>query len=335
MTDEKNTNDTPIVTWQDVPLPWQTTPWHQLQQRFAQSRFAHGLLLIGTAGLGKRVFAERIAYYLLCAAPIEPGIPCGQCHSCELLQAGNHPDRIVLEPEQSGGSIKIDAVRSLQHELTQTAQLSHGKVVIIDPAEAMNTACSNALLKSLEEPPPHTYFLLLSTQPRLLSATIRSRCQLLRFSPSEGNAALTWLSAKLKQMVSNSDPQALLGLARGAPLLALALVKGGTAGTEELSCDLKTIKTGADPLKIAQKWSKQPLQTLICTFFIELCHELRYLYDPKEELQTPALRLDLKKAYQFYDELVVTVRILQAKVSLNQQLMLEQLLLKWREIFIR
>lgn len=269
----------------------QATLWQSLQTRLIAGQLPHGLLLTGPKVSDKRGFADRLVQTLLCLAEPATGSACGFCHSCQLLASGNHPDRYALEPEQEGGSIKIDLVRAVQQDLNGTAQLGHGKVIVIDPAEGLNMAAANALLKALEEPPPQTYFLLLSTQPLLLAATIRSRCQVINF---RGEGA-----------VIEPDPLAL-----------------------EFSQDLKSLQQKtADPLALAQKWSKGNLQDLVSFLLASLSEQLR-----QEALQTSPTRLDLKQAYAFYDEVLATLNRLQHRANLNQQLVLEQLFLQYCDL---
>ncbi len=160
----------------------QKTVDQNLHARAAAGQLPHGLLLVGPKTLDKRAIADSLTAALLCLAEPATGAACGVCHSCQLIASGNHPDRYVLEPEQEGGTIKIDLIRAVQQDINGTAQLGHGKVILIAPAEGLNMAAANALLKALEEPPPLTYFLLLCTQPMLLPATIRSRCQMFNLS---------------------------------------------------------------------------------------------------------------------------------------------------------
>ena len=125
--------------------PWQVALWQQLVGR---TQHAHAYLLHGAAGIGKRALAERLMAYLLCRQPTDVGA-CGQCKACYLLAAGTHPDNFILQPEEPEKPIKVDQVRELVSFVVQTAQLGGRKVVLVEPAEAMNLNAANALLKSL------------------------------------------------------------------------------------------------------------------------------------------------------------------------------------------
>src|SRR5690606_31936472 len=142
-----------LMTDQAVsPCPWHLPVWDALT---AGSRHAHAFLFAGLPGVGKRLFAEAFAAHLLCLQP-QSGRACGQCRSCHLCQAGSHPDRLVVEPEEQGKAIRIDAIRQLGDFMGQTAQQGGRKVIILHPAEAMNLNAANALLKSLERSEEHT-----------------------------------------------------------------------------------------------------------------------------------------------------------------------------------
>jgi len=205
-------------------FPWQADAARDALAR--RSTWPHGLLLTGRRGIGKRVLAMHLATALLCERPRGDGSACGTCASCGYVAAGQHPDLRVLdlvEVDDEGESkalaeIKIDTVRDLTKWALLTSHRGTAKVALIDPAEALNIAAANALLKTLEEPPPSTYFILVSHHPGRVAPTLRSRClQLAAPRPSQ-EQAVAWLAA---QGVANA--QAVLAQAGGAPLAALRL----------------------------------------------------------------------------------------------------------------
>jgi len=198
--------------------PWHQQLWLQLCDYHARHRLAHALLLSGSPAIGKLAFAAQLAQYLLCAAPVEHA-PCGQCHSCHLLAAGNHPDLIAIRPQENSKTIKVDEIRAFVAAVTMTPQIATRRVVIIEPAQAMNRAAANSLLKTLEEPNPENYILLVSDAPWELPATIRSRCQQIVMPVPTEQDSLAWL----KQQAPSEDWPAYLRAMQGLPLDALAL----------------------------------------------------------------------------------------------------------------
>jgi len=209
-------------------LPWQQQPLREwLGQR---ASWHHATLLNGQAGLGSRRLALHLAQGLLCQTP-DAALACGRCDSCRLFAAGSHPDFRLLEREYDEKSarsadprrrdaIVVDQIRALIDNFVYlSAHLRVAKVVMIYLAEEMNPNAANALLKSLEEPPPDTYFILVSHQPRRLAPTIISRCRLVPSPRPSVSEAAGWLQAQ-----GAADPQTLLAQAGGAPLQALTML---------------------------------------------------------------------------------------------------------------
>ena len=182
--------------------------WRQWRDALAGERMHHGWLLAGKAGLGKHDFAMAAARALV----TEPGVPQPQ---------DNHPDIIVLtygpkddkgekaqaegKPFELARSIRIKQIRAMQRRLITRPTLGSKRAIIIDPADDLEKAAANALLKSLEEPPAGTFFLLVTHRPARLLPTIRSRCRTLRF-PVLSDAQL---GAMLADEGLTPDPQAI------------------------------------------------------------------------------------------------------------------------------
>jgi DNA polymerase-3 subunit delta' len=214
----------PQLDSREALLPWQTAAAEQALR--ARSRWPHALLITGRRGIGKRRLALQFAKALLCESPESDGGACGRCASCGYIAAGAHPDLRVVEPverDEEGNAkpldaILVDRIRELADFAQLTSHRQRAKVAVIAPAEAMNAAAANALLKTLEEPPPATYLLLVSDQWGRLPATIVSRCRVLPAPEPGSAAAVAWLA---QQGVEHAD--LLLAEAGGAPLTALAL----------------------------------------------------------------------------------------------------------------
>jgi len=204
-------------------LPWQGDAVRDALA--ARATWPHALLLCGPAGLGKRTLALHLARALLCEAPRPDGEACGRCPSCHLVLAGQHPDLALVEPfavEDDGEvrrleTIPVDRIRALSDWAQLSSHRGRAKVAIIVPAERMHPAAANALLKTLEEPPPDTLLVLVAHQPERLPATIRSRCRLMPAPRPRRAEASAWLRAQ-----GVAAPDVALAQAAGSPLVALA-----------------------------------------------------------------------------------------------------------------
>jgi DNA polymerase-3 subunit delta' len=179
------------------PHAWQAERWKQVLGAHAAGRLAHALLLAGPRGAGKGHFAAGLASFLLCESSGHARRPCGECRSCVQIAAGTHPNLMRLQPAEDKRDIAIDDVRALLDRLHLSSHYGQAKLAIIEPADALNASGVNALLKTVEEPPPATHLLFVSERWRALPATLRSRCQILRFArpralATESEAAGEW-----------------------------------------------------------------------------------------------------------------------------------------------
>ncbi|KQW76577.1 DNA polymerase III subunit delta' [Methylibium sp. Root1272] len=223
----------------DGLLPWLEAP---LAQALHGTR-GHALLLHGMQGVGQFELALAAAAAWLCegddAAARPGGRACLVCTACRLIAARTHPDLMVLIPEAlqealgwsgsdeaadgEGGKskakpsreIKVEAVRAAVGFAQQTSSRGGAKVTVIYPAERMNAASANTLLKTLEEPPGRARFVLASAAPQRLLPTVRSRCQTLRVPLPAPDVAAGWLAAR-----QVAQPEVLLAAAGGQPLEA-------------------------------------------------------------------------------------------------------------------
>lgn len=319
--------------------PWQIENWSLLQTQKASGRLAHGLLLTGVEGTGKRLFVEQFAQALLCKSPDMEGMACGQCASCHLFNAGTHPDIIRVSPEEDSKVIKIDQVRELATGLTMTSQYGGYRVAIIFPADVMNTAAANSLLKTLEEPPPNTILMLVTSQPMRLPATVRSRCQQLAFPLPASAVAIDWVSHQAGQ--SAQQAALLLSLASGAPLRALEIATEGQIEVrEQLINDIHALANGlADPVKVANSWLKTGAKfPLYCLYSwladmirLKMASQPPYLANPDlaEKLRELAKRLNLTNLYEFLALARQAKGLLETQA--NDQMLLESVLIPWHQ----
>lgn len=211
--------------------------WREWRGAEAGARMHHGWILAGPQGVGKGSFARAAAAELVA----EPGVHQPESHA--------HPDIIVLThppaneeeakkrnegmPYQTKRNIPIDVVRAMQHRLNTRPTLGQRRVVIIDPADDMEKGAVNALLKSLEEPPVGTYFLLVAHRVGRLLPTIRSRCRILRFAPLD-DAQVDVILADAAPQADTATRAAAIAAAQGSPGVALEFVSEALAPVHAL-----------------------------------------------------------------------------------------------------
>lgn len=326
--------------------PWQKESWQHLITPFQQQRMAHALLLTGEQGLGKEHIAQLLAKTVLCHQPDE--FACGECKSCLLFQAETHSDYLWIEPD--GRQIKIDQIRNMIDKLSQTAQLGKMKVACIAPAEAMNTAAANALLKCLEEPTSQTLIILISHSPKRLLPTILSRCQRVALQKPSFVQADIWLSTWLSVQ---SERQQLLHLANGNPLQAkayfeqdmLPLLQQIQAQLRRLLIGNADIVSDAEALlKMAGKTNQEKLEFLQRVLLIQqwivwqlirqnfsLTHLLANQEDWQQLQQQPRFAQSLYRMLELIQRLLKEVT---GNSNPNPQLLLEYLLSQWQHALI-
>lgn len=321
--------------------PWQHGVWRHLSDYISQQRIPQALLLTGVPGIGKRHLAEIYAAALLCEAPAAQGFACGSCAACKLYQANTHPDYLTIEPEEPGKAIGIDRIRQLIVKLALKPQYEAHRLVIFQPADALNIASANAFLKCLEEPSERTCFILISDQPSKLPATIRSRCQQMRFEIPDGRLASDWL----RQQGVKDNVDQLLAMAQGAPLLAKCYAEQQyiPLRRECFEAWLQIAQGKGNLLMVAEQWQKQEtidLSVLLAWVgswladLVKLAHNVdeAQLDNPdfKKSLQALAERLELKRLYRYYDSVLRSRSLL--ATQLNKQLMTERLLIDWSQL---
>jgi len=213
--------------------PWLRPHFEQLVNSYQSGRGHHALLIQSLPGMGDEALIYAITRFLMCQQP-QGYKSCGQCRSCQLMQAETHPDYYALEPEKGKTTLGIDAVRAISEKLYERARLGGAKVVWLKDAAQLTEAAANALLKTLEEPPENTWFLMACREPGRLLATLRSRCGLHHLSVPQEAWAISWLARE----VTTSQEAALsaLRLSGGAPAAALALLQPNVQTQREQLC---------------------------------------------------------------------------------------------------
>lgn len=238
-------------------LPWQQQSWQRLVSRFP--KIPHAILLSGMPGTGKRPFADQLAAWLLCLNR-SPQQACGECPSCQWLKADTHPSLLRISPEVDNKGkvsqfIKIDQIRELMPFVQQTGK--GWRVIIIEPAESLNIAAANALLKTLEEPGEQVTLILVSDQPLQLPATIRSRLQQYRVGEVSHQQALDYLNTR--GSFSMEQSQLLLNISNGAPLAALHMAEQPAflARQDWLNDWQKLLERRLSPVTLSGNWQKR------------------------------------------------------------------------------
>ena len=305
--------------------PWHEAAWRQLQ--VVRERLPHAILFHGEAGTGKSGFIEAFAQSLLCENVRPDGFACGACASCGWFAQHNHPDYRRVRPEaleddgavegEEGADdgkkakasktpskeIKIEQIRQLADFMNISTHRQGLRVVVLYPAEALNTPASNALLKTLEEPPPGTVFLLASNGLDRLLPTILSRCRKFALPLPEHGVALAWLKA---QGLGERDADSWLREQGGAPLAALAQSEAGNREELELLLAVLARPNAEGALKHADKLSKIPLSTIVSwqqrwlydLLSVKMSGQLRYYPRHQKELAALAATVHTVKLLQ-------------------------------------
>ncbi|KAF1029839.1 MAG: DNA polymerase III subunit delta' [Burkholderia plantarii] len=338
--------------------PWQTDDWRRLQG--LREHWPHALLLHGQAGIGKLRLAQHLAQGMLCEAPRENGEPCGACVACNWFAQGNHPDYRIVLPEALAGEapgaapdepkaeadeggkktrapskeIKIEQVRALLDFCSVGSHRGGARVVVLYPAEALNVAAANALLKTLEEPPAGVRFVVVSSRFDRLLPTIVSRCrQWPMLAPASG-AAVAWLDA---QRVP--DASALLAEAGGAPLAALALAGDENRPLRDWTLNQLAAGAGCDPFACGETLQKLPvpvvlgwLQRWLYDLLAQrMADTPRYFPAQRDALARCARAIDANAFARFLK--VVTRQRAVETHPLNARLVFEELFLGYRDLF--
>ncbi|CAN7347890.1 DNA polymerase III subunit delta' [Trinickia sp. LjRoot230] len=340
--------------------PWQLDDWTRLQG--LRAHWPHALLFHGQAGIGKLHFAQHLAQGLLCEDPTGNGERCGSCVACNWFAQGNHPDYRALLPELLAGElalasaassdekvetddgkktrapskeIKIEQVRALLDFCGVGAHRGGARVVLVYPAEALNAAAANALLKTLEEPPAGVVFLLVSARMDRLLPTIISRCRLWPMPTPSAERARAWLAQQ-----GVAEPGTLLAETGGAPLAAQALAADPNRPLRDFT--LKQLAAGAqcDAFACAEALQKLPVPVVLGWLQRWLYDVLaqrtadrpRYFPAAARELTQCARQIDAN-AFARYLKTVTRERAVENH-PLNARLVFEALFLGYRALFV-
>ena len=328
--------------------------WEGLQAQ--RKRLPHALLLIGQKGLGKFELAHRFAGSLLCESPGESGLTCQKCLPCNWFSQGNHPDFRLLQPDALGESaeledgkkkpsqqITIDQIRALDDFFNVGTHRGGLRIIVVNPTEAMNRNAANSLLKTLEEPPPDTLFLLVTSEPMRLMPTIRSRCQVVPVPVPK-------LASASRALADDGVPDAerWLALAGGSPGLARELAEAGQGAWIEHLVSRLSAGRDSDPLTMAAdlekmlkdgkgKLSLKHMVDALQKWLVDLTlarngQPVRYFVPQQATISGLADMIPPARLIQSYRNLAA--RRQEAEQPLNARLFLEGLFMDYRALFI-
>ena len=317
-----------------------------LQAAIARDRLAHAYLFHGTDRIGKRLLAIRLAQALLCdgGASSCARDSCGLCRSCRQIDAQIHPDFTVIrpDPELANPQIKIEQIREIEQQLIYRPLIGDRKICLIDEADRLTIGAANALLKTLEEPPDHSLFLLITSRASALPVTIRSRCQAVRLTPP----ARTQIEAAviLRRNLPPADARFLAILSEGQLGRALEWnVEEEKARREELASlltpqglgSVATVLTTAETLAKSDR-ADEALQWLQCRLrdmlILAVTGGSDDMLDPDRLLarMSPASTVDIDALLDLLDEIDRLER--EGHRHLNLHMALENILLRVRSL---
>ncbi|ENU09077.1 MAG: DNA polymerase III subunit delta' [Acinetobacter calcoaceticus] len=309
--------------------PWQKTTWDTLTTRFPN--IGHGLLFYGKQGCGKHAFAKHFLAWVLCLNK-QPHGACGECSSCQWLKSDTHPNYVHIttdeENKKQNAKIKIEKIRDLLPFVQQTGE--GWRVILIEPAEALNLASSNALLKTLEEPGERVVLILLADHYLKLPATIRSRLQHFALDRISYEQATSYLDEHLSEL-AEVQPDLLLGLSNDMPLQAIEIAKSDWFAKRQIFLNdwLKIVAQKNMPLFFSGKWQKELSFNDFIVLFEYLLGDLICvkLNQPQKNTDLDFDQLspyyDLESLFNIYSELQQAKKLVEQNVQ--SQLIIDQL----------
>jgi DNA polymerase III subunit delta' len=305
-----------------------------LKRTVQEARPAHAYLFTGLEGVGKKLVAVRLACMLNCPDPVVDHDL--NCPVCRKIAAEKHPDVSIERPEKA--VIRIDRIRSLQSAFKYAPVEAKWRVIIIDDAHLMNRAAQNALLKTLEEPPPSRMLILVTSKPNLLLSTVRSRCRRIRFGALSDETILQILETR---GVSPDKARVFAALSSGSAGRAIGMNNSafmrlrdkivtfladpcapGISGVLELSAEISGDHDVAlDALEIAQAWIRDVLK-------YQAGAKLRIGEDSLDIIASAAQHHTSSQLLPVYDELATASGLIQADINVNRNLVTDVMLLK-------
>ena len=336
----------PGMNWDVVGHEWAV---RLLQEHIIHDKVRHAYLFCGPPGVGRRTLALRFAQALNCPQPTSPGVPCRTCRTCRQIERQQHPDLNIVEAEQEGKDIKVDAIRALQHQLALSPYEARYRVALLRDFQAANPNSQNAMLKTLEEAPAKVILLVTADMPEGLLPTIVSRCEIMRLRP----LPLEQASACLQERGLPQAEARLLSHLSGGRLGYALRLQANPAELEKRQALLDTLQTlllasrrerfntiesltrnkdkQRESLRLAlQTWLTYWRDLLLCSAGADT--PLVNL-DRESELRRLAGQIDRSTALRVVTGLERGLDLLQANV--NPRLLGETLLLDWPRVSLQ
>lgn len=320
----------------------------------SRSSLHHALLISGPEGVGKEWLARLLAESLLCDLPGEHGLACGHCSGCRWMAQDSHPDfrlvrpsadetvpeegeAVAARPAKASRDIRIEQIRGLAGFVEVASHRGGAKVILITPADAMNGPAANALLKTLEEPPPNTYFLLVTSRLSRLPATVRSRCRPVPSPIPPRSEALAWVVSQTG--VDEERAHEWLAFCGGAPRRAAEL---GSSDQAALHRDLieafaggerDSLLSSTDRISAHEPRIWVPILHAWCVDLSRCVARVAPRYFPAEatRLTSLAQRLDIEALLEFEQWLQALQRLVSH--PLNPRLVADDALSRYQALF--
>ncbi len=321
-------------------MDWLGSVNQKLISQYQQGLMPHALLFQGNRGYGTVELALNIATTMLCQNP-KRNSACGECKTCQLMKAASHPDLKILQPEESGGQLKVDQIRSVIEFAAKTSQQGGSKVILIEPADQMNLNSANALLKVLEEPPSGTFIFLVTERIESMLPTIRSRCSIVKVTKPTLEQAKVWLT---NREIEVDKINQFLPLCNYAPITLLNWQQGNMIELHgQMITDLSNLFKGVvSPIEVAASWQKKDLLQIfhwLGQWFTDLSRacgagldELISDQAAKKLLKYTASKADTVSIFELTDYILSIRSGLLNRNNLNAQLVLENTLIRWNKL---